>query len=274
MKYSGRYSNKIDMSKFDEIMIQYDKQDRQLVDFLIHHVNQKVVLVIRDINDFYSSQEWKKLNAIKEKFPELIFSVCFGEIGRFETGGNELQVSIDSLVDIPYFTGDLVTNFDQLHYLCKRGISEVYLGEDICFDLWRAKQVASSYGVKIRTFPNVGQCSVKSGLALKKFFIRPEDVEEYSDCIDTLEFWGPLDRQGTLLKIYKKGIWFGDLQELLLDFDLSFDSRRIVPGFAQMRKTCQRKCMKGESCTICDRVYLISKKLEDKELIIKRKKTH
>jgi hypothetical protein len=175
-------------------------------------------------------------------------------------------------LQVPFFTGCVATNFDQLNYLCSYGISDVYLAEEICFDLKRAKRICVNNNVQVRAFPNVAQSSITSIPALKKFFIRPEDIDVYSDVIDVLEFWGPADRQAILYKIYTKGVWFGDLQHLLLGFDISFDSRRIVPGFAPIRKVCQRKCMKGEHCSICDSIYNISKQLEDKNLIIKKKK--
>lgn len=272
MKYCGQYSNKIDMTIFDEISILYDKQDRQLISFLQKHLNQRVILIITDIEDFLQTEEWIKLNAIYEKYPDFNFTICFKEISKFQEVSNSLLQCIKEL-KMPFFIGCVATNFDQLQYLCGLGVSDVYLGEDICFDLRRARAVCDRYKVQIRAFPNVGQCSVKSGPALKKFFIRPEDIEEYSDYIDTLEFWGPLDRQGILLQIYKKGVWNGDLKDLILDFDLSFDSRTIMPDFAYIRKNCGRKCMKGERCSICDTVYRISQKLADKNIIFKQKKT-
>ena len=271
MKYCGQYSNKIDMSLFDEISIIYNKQDSQLISFLQGHLNQRIILIVKDVEDFLQTEEWKKLNAIQEKYPEFNFAVCFKGVCTFQEAPDALQHCIKEL-KIPFFTGCIATNFDQLQYLCNLAVSDVYLAEDICFDLKRARAVCDHYKVQIRAFPNVGQCSVKSGPALKKFFIRPEDVEEYSDCIDTLEFWGPLDRQVTLLQIYKKGIWFGDLKDLILDFDLSFDSKTIMPDFARVRKNCGRKCIKGERCSICDTMYRINQKLADKNIIIKQKK--
>lgn len=271
MKYCGRYSNKIKMSVFDEVAIVYDRQSKEVINYLEANKSHNTVLIVRDIKDFHSAKEWIKLNAIKTQYPDFQFSVCFNEVARFSPFSEELIECVRNIT-VPFFTGYLATNFDQLHYLCKQGVSDVYIAEDICFDLMRARRVASSYGVKLRAFPNVGQSSVKQGPALKKFFIRPEDVAEYEDCIDILEFWGPLDRQKTLHEIYTKGVWFGDLKELILDFDLSFDSRRIIPGFARLRKTCGRKCMKGERCGVCDRILSISKVLEDKDLIIKQKK--
>ena len=34
-----------------------------------------------------------------------------------------------------------------------------------------------------------------------KFFIRPNDIELYAQYIDTIEFWGPEDRQDVLFEI-------------------------------------------------------------------------
>lgn len=273
MKYCGQYSNKIDISLFDEISILYDKQDRQLISFLQKHSNQRVILIITDIEDFLQAKEWIKLNAIYEKYPDFNFAVCFKEISRFQEAPDALLQCIKEL-KMPFFTGYVATNFDQLHYLCNLGISDIYLAEDICFNLKRARAVCDRYKVQIRAFPNVGQCSVKSGPALKKFFIRPEDVEEYSDCIDILEFWGPLDRQETLLRIYKKGAWYGDLKDLILDFDLSLDSRCIVSTFGAMRKSCDRKCIKGDPCAACDKVLKIGQKLANNNVFIKQKKNN
>lgn len=268
MKYCGRFSNKINMQVFDEISIIYDRQDEELLNFLQQHSNQTITLIVTNIPSFYQVKEWEKLNLIKEKYPEYQLQVCFLEPSRFNTFSDELQACIKEL-QIPFFTGYLAVNFDQLHYLCQQGVCEVYICEELGFDLKRAKAVADKYGAKIRTFPNVAQASVKTTHALKKFFIRPEDVEEYSDVIDTLEFWGDIDRQGILLKIYKKGVWFGDLQDLIFDLDFSFDSKRIVEGFAKIRKSCARKCMKGGSCSACDHYLSISEKLKEKNLYIK-----
>jgi len=273
MKYCALFSNKINLNAFDEIAILYDRQDKELVPFMQKYSNKKIILRITNLQDFYEAKEWKKLNAIHQKYPELGFTVCFKEVGYF-TVMSEMMVECIQSLEIPYFTGDTVVNFDQLHYLVEQGVSEVYLAEDICFDLKRAKKVCDNYGVQIRAFPNVAQGSIQSGPALKKFFIRPEDVVEYEDCISTLEFWGPTNRQEILYRIYKKGVWLGDLNQIILDFDLSFDSSRIVPGFAQLRKSCGRKCMKGEHCSICDRVLNISEKLKQKNLVIKKKKNN
>ena len=274
MKYCCRYSNKIKVENFDEVSILYDKQDRELVDYLSNHSYQKTTLIISDIHEFYESQEWIKLNAIKEKYPDFNFSVCFYSMRPFEEFTEELKECGNALVNIPFYTGYLAVNFDELNYLCQQGVSEVYVGEDLGFDLKRVKRVANQYSIQVRVFPNVAQSCIKSTPALKKFFIRPEDVAEYEDCIDTLEFWGTLNRQDILRKIYGRARWMGDLQDIILDFDIHFDSRRIVSEFGKMRKICGRKCMKGDYCKTCEQVYALSKKMEEKGVIVKNNDFH
>lgn len=273
MKYCGRYSNKIDMSKFDEISIRYEGQNEELITFLQEHSNQTISLVILDIDQFYSNQVWEIVNAIHETYPEIVLKVCFGDIGHFALIDEKLLAGAQAL-KVPYYFGFIAVNFDQLNYLCEYGASEVYLAEDICFDLKRAKRICDRYGVKIRAFPNVAQASVKTSPAHKKFFIRPEDLETYSDVIDTIEFWGELDRQEIFYRIYRSGKWFGQLREIIADLNMEFDSRCIIPIFAESRKTCGRKCMKGDSCKICDSILSISRKLGDMNMIIKQKKNN
>lgn len=271
MKYSAIYSNKIKLNDFDEIIIIYDAQDGALPKFLQAHENQHIILSIANVPDFIDTQEWKKLNAIYEKYPN--FSIRFGGVGAFrELPENIIEFLQSDVLTMPYFFGMIAVNFDQLNYILNLGVSQVYLGEDICFSLDSAKRLCKQHQVAVRAFPNVAQSSVKATPALKKFFIRPEDTVEYTHYIDTLEFWGPTDRQEILLRIYKKGVPFNDLNDLILDFNFNFDSRRILPGFARIRSSCNRRCMKGTPCSICDRFLSISEKLSEKGLVIRHKK--
>jgi hypothetical protein len=272
MKYNVEFLKHLNLKDFDEITIQYDRQDEQLIKFLEDHAEQRVILCVKDVIDFAQGEEWRKLNAIHEKYPDYNFAVKFYQCRAFDSKENPLLMQSIENLTIPFFTGDCVTNFDELNYLLTLGVSDVYLTENICFDLARARALCDEHKTSIRAFPNVAQANVRSTPALKKFFIRPEDVEVYEKYIDVLEFWGPADRQVILLKIYKKGRWFGDLNEIILDLNLEFDSRRIIPPFAQMRTTCRRKCMAGEKCAICDHSFNISKHLEDKNIIIMNKK--
>lgn len=274
MKFSAQYTSAIKhFEKFDEVIIKYEFQNEALIHFLQEHADRQVVLSISalKIKEFINLHEYEKLNAIYIEYPN--FSVRFYEPCKFEKIDNELLEAVSKL-KIPYFTGMCVNTFDQLNYLCQQGVSQVYITEEMGFDLMRAKRVCRRHGVQIRVFPNVAQYSIKQESALKTFFIRPEDLDEYSDCIDIVEFWGPVNRQEVLRKIYGNKRWFGTLQELILDFDEPIDSTYIPPSFGRMRKGCERRCMKGERCTACNQIIEISEFLKEKGIIVKPLKKH
>ena len=272
MKYSVNYSNKLkSLDGFDEIIIRYEQQEEALPQFLEAHLEQDIVLSIDNVKDFCYYQRWGYLNALYEKYNN--FCIRFYQTRDFSEIDAELKAVIESL-EVPYFFGMLASNFDELHYLLSLGAKQAYLVEDICFDLLRAKQVCSSYGVTIRAFPNVAQACVRSTPALKKFFIRPSDVPAYEEYIDILEFWGSEDRQEVLLQIYKRGNWMGDLSVVILDLNYKIESQYIIPQFATMRIHCERSCMKGGTCSCCERILSIGEKLKSKGIMLTTKKQH
>ena len=272
MKYSVNYSNKLkSLDGFDEIIIRYEQQEEALPQFLEAHLEQDIVLSIDNVKDFCYYQRWGYLNALYEKYNN--FCIRFYQTRDFSEIDAELKAAIESL-EVPYFFGMLASSFDELNYLLSIGAKQVYLVEDICFDLMRAKQVCSSYGATVRAFPNVAQASVRSTPALKKFFIRPSDIPTYEEYIDILEFWGSEDRQEVLLQIYKRGNWMGDLSVIILDLNSKIESQYIIPQFATLRVNCERKCMKGNNCSCCERILSIGEKLKSKGIMLTTTKKH
>ena len=272
MKYCANYSNKIKLDSFDEISIIYNGQFSELIGFLNDHSDKKINVIIENFDDFHNQEEWKKFNTIYEQ-GITNFEVCLTAQRPFAELTDAMLEDIEKL-KMSYFTGHYVTNFEQLDYLLNKGVSSIYLVEDICFDLKRAKAVCDNYGAQIRVFPNIAQSCIRSAEPLKKFFIRPEDLREYSDVVDIIEFQGPLDRQMVLQRIYQKGFWYGDLSVIILDLNLSIDSNRLLPFFGKLRKDCERKCIKGHSCTMCDRMFSISEKMKENNLIISQSNQH
>lgn len=265
MKYSAVYSNKINLDDFAEVIIEYKhSQEEDLPLFLEYNQKKDIVISISDLDEFIRYKEWHIFNAIYEQYP--YFTLRFYKVSKFEEIP-ELVIDLLENLNMPYFFGICATTFDQLHYLLDLGVSQVYLAEDICFDLTRASRLCGE--TLIRVFPNVAQGSIKSGPALKKFFIRPEDVKEYADVVDIFEFWGPTDRQNVLRRIYEKGKWLGDLQAIILDLDIELESQYLIPQFAHIRKDCGRRCMKGEKCSVCEHIKSISEKLKEKNLMLK-----
>lgn len=274
MKYCCQYSTNTKIKSFQEVLIPYGSQDRELLGFLKKHSKQmRVVLVVESPHALYVTKGWELLNAIRSEHKDYQFAVCFGAAGRFSAVDEELKTCMSNLIDIPYFLGYTIVNFEQLHYILQFGVSDVYLAEGICFDLRRAKSLCKKHGVAIRAFANIAQSEVHDSAPLLKFFVRPEDVPALEQYIDVLEFWGGPDRQDVLLRIYSRGIWFGDLHDLILDFNLSLDSRRVAPDFAPFRANCGRECLTGTPCTFCASVLNVANRLEQEGLFIRQKPT-
>ena len=68
---------------------------------------------------------------------------------------------------------------------------------------------------------------------------------------------------------------FGKLNEIILNLDendkIDLDSRYIIPRFAEARVKCGKKCLKGNNCQICERIYELSQSLEKAKLIVRKK---
>lgn len=275
MKVCFEYFNSSKLlNDVDELKIKYDDQDVQLIDFLERHSHQRTILDIQDIDSFNRLQEWRKLNAIKAKYPHFNIALMFHP-GSTRQVPKEMLDTINKLDNIPYFFEFFVTTWEQLHYLISLKVSDVYLTEDMCFELEAAKALCSAKGVSIRAFPNIAQSSVWDSPAPAKFFIRPEDLDFYSQYIDTIEFWGDPLKQDVFYHIYcVSKRWIGELNVIVADLNATFNNSGILPLFAQTRANCGKQCMRGKRCAICFKLDSLSNTLKDKGISVKVKKKH
>ena len=265
-----RKSRNMENEAIGEFNIKYDKQDNALITFLQTYPNKRVNLIIEDIEAFIANKEYAKLNAIKAALPDSNFAVCFGGLQTNTINLTRAMAATAHLENIPYYSGTIVTTWDAVHYLINHGVCDIYIGEQLGFELPTLSQKCKAANVKIRTFANVAQSSVTEIDPYLKFFIRPNDIELYAQYIDTIEFWGPEDRQDVLFEIYSKGRWLGDVNEIILGFKEPLDNKCIIPLFGQMRLNCGRKCLKGAHCRMCYTISNLATTMKDKNLIFKQ----
>ena len=50
--------------------------------------------------------------------------------------------------------------------------------------------------------------------------------------------------------------------------EYGFDSRYIIPRFAETRIKCGKKCLKGGKCQICERIMQLANSLKKANLIV------
>lgn len=262
MKYCVDYFRHIEgLDQADEYTIKYSKKNDILITFLEENKDKIINLTIEEKLD---DVDYKTLKAIYGTFSNFRL--------RFEFyDSNEIENIVEC--GIPFFFGNRVNNWDEFLGLVDLGVTDIYVVEDMCFDLERVAEIAQKENIKLRTYANVAQSTWKDTPGIKKFWIRPEDVSIYEQYIDVIEFFGTPQQAAVLLKVYKDiKKWFGPLKEIIIGLEDDLDSRYIVSEFATRRVGCQKNCLKGGKCRICNRVIELSKVLEENNLIVKQDK--
>lgn len=262
MKYSTRYyvGNPLNREA-DEIIIKYTKKSTGLLDFVQKYAEeQRIVIDITTIETMENIEEnyeyWTVAEKVHPNFAVLL-SVTQKEI-----------IPALKELNLKYFFYEYADSWDALTYQISEGVSDVYIANEFGFNMQFIWEYCNEHNVEIRVFPNVAQsaCSYAEGLdTLKFFFVRPEDVEEYGVYVSTFEFFGPLDKQYVLYKIYTSKRWLGNLKNLILGFDKNIFSNMIAPNFAERRMKCRKKCAYG-ACDFCDHIEDLAKVYEENNL--------
>lgn len=197
-----------------------------------------------------------------EKYPNLYLKLTLDYYEKIK--------ELEDRKDLRFFFDTRVSDWDTLLGLIDFRVTDVYVVEDLCFELDKVAEIAHSRGVKIRIYPNVAQSKWYDSNPLKKFFVRPEDIDMYKDYVDSVEFYNVDKKLETYYKIYalnKK--WFGKLNEIILDFNSELDNKYVIPRFIDKRISCGKKCLKGARCRRCDNVETLSKTLEKSGLVVR-----
>lgn len=263
MNYCIRYNNKSQkLNEAAEISIKYDGQDITLLEFMEANYLSRIILRVDDINDFIVNKEWKKLNAIKKKFPHYNFAVCF--CAR-QSGSRDFMKDIEEL-NCDWFTDYPIIDWDTLHFWAAVGVSDVYICEALGFELDRVAKFCHARKIKVRIYPNVAQHSIKILQPLRSFFVRPEDVDFYEPYVDVMEFWCDLEKQDVYFHIYKEQKhWPGDLSHIIIGLE-SVNNVLIKDNFAATRVSCAKDCLRGESCDLCGHVATLSRLVKESQL--------
>lgn len=277
MNYCFHYIKSIrDYSKVQEIAIEYLGQHKALKNFIKNNPDKRIILQVKDIQTFMEQHLESAIAAVIDDTQGNI-TLCLDIQVPAREIDKEIIDYLDILneMDIAYFFNHIITDTEKLNYYLELGVSDVYIAERLGFELSAVKAVCRRYKVTVRAFPNVAQISrEEKDNPLQAFFVRPDDVEYLSRYIDVLEFWGPLDRQETYLKIYQQGYWYADLRALIIGLDDSLDNKGILPTWGIIRANCHRDCLKGKHCRSCETLSRISTKFADQSIMIKHKKAH
>lgn len=170
-------------------------------------------------------------------------------------------------IGIPYYFAEAVSDWDILHQYINLGVSDIFVTGILGFELDKVKKVLSEKNIQIRCYANICQTLWSEGDTFKAFYIRPEDVDIYSEVIDVLEFYNAEDKQNVLYDVYfhsKK--WTGDLREIIQGLKVRVNSYYLLGNeFALRRMKCGKKCLKGSNCHLCERVKELADTIENSD---------
>lgn len=256
MAFCSRYDSR---SKYlfdiDEIIIPFHDSDKNLMEFIEAHQNQRVIIDIKN--------EWRSFFTaiflpIREKYSNVAI--------RLSELTDEIYSDLQK-IDLPFFLNKVIVEWEGFETTTNLGVSDIYIGGQLGFELSDVARAAVRKQVRIRIHPNVAQSMYKETDPLKTFFVRPEDIDLYNRrFISTFEFYFPEEvdlNWDVLYKAYaidKK--WNGPLKEIIIGLDSDINNMTISNRWTAQRLDCHRKCFKGSSCNVCKQFYDLSKNLE------------
>lgn len=270
MKYCIDYTPKsVKMDVADEINVPFNRNDiLSLLDFLEKHKKQRTNIYIKDLEECLQYKIVEKMIKIKKEHSDFNFAL------KFDDYNSDLPIQLLQEAEMDFFFNIGVAQWEDLLRSLSLGVSDVYITGELGFELDEVAAMAHKNNASVRVFPNLSQRAWNGIPAIKTFFIRPEDTEAYEKYIDIFEFYGDRKKHDLYYEIYAENKeWYGKINEIIIDLDLDFtlDSKYTIPRFGEKRATCNRKCLKGGKCQICERIEELSQTLEKANLIVKLK---
>lgn len=255
LKYSvsGRQPLSV-MKEADEIRIAYKDYD-YILD-LIQKIPEKTFII--DMFDVKTVDEvnWERLEFYNTQVKIIIclYNLKNGIYDKCKEMG------------LRFYWGFAINSFYKLHAILDLHPAYVYIDAPLSFDLEKVKKWTGS--TQVRMCPNL---AYTDGLprenGIRGQFVRPEDVDKYEPYIDVFDFnFKDLRREGSLLSIYKDGIWPDDLNYIIDNLNVSVDNAIIPKEFGEYRLTCAQRCMANGACHFCNSTIRFAQSLRSHKL--------
>ena len=143
MAFAARWDSRSKyLNDIDELIIPFHGTTDKLTNFLDAHINQRIIVDIQE--------PWRNF-----------FGAIFAPIGEKYTNIalrlSELNMDIIPNIKktkIPYFTTEVVVEWEKFQELVNYGVSDIYIGEQLGFELDDVGRAAARAGIRTRIFPS------------------------------------------------------------------------------------------------------------------------
>ena len=248
MQYAIHYHPQFrHFDEIDEVIFDYGGSD-SIVEFvpkILKKQNQKAVINIQTIEKEKIEEVIPFLNKLKNIHSNILLQIDFYK------QKNLIELLKDNQFDFMFAT--FAKDYDTFYSMIELGAKEVYITEYLGFCLKNLQQIREEKNIKLRVFPDIAQSTKGTTNIISpitKFWIRPEDTELYEQYVDTFEICRLDNKQSVIYEIYKRQQWFGPIQEIILDCDITLENTNLDPRFGQERINCGKRCTYGK-CNLC-----------------------
>ena len=264
MKYCGHYNNKNFHNKdFDEWIFNYPENNPNLImkmrSLKEENCDKRIII---DISDFCGEPNWEILSASVREYPSSAILITKEQIDFVP------QIRMNK---IDWFFANGCSSWDMLKECIDYGVSDVYIINELGFDIKNVSAYCKKNKTKVRIYPNIAQNSalLLTIGAYTSFYVRPEDVPLYEEYVDVFEFFGAPEKEGVLYEIYSDEEWLSDLELLILNIPTPRDKRTknnfIAEVFGKSRLDCKKKCIYND-CAICANCVSAAKAIKERRL--------
>ena len=166
---------------------------------------------------------------------------------------NREQMNMCKEIDAKFYFGYPISSFYDLRAAVACGVCYVRLDAPIFFQLDKVKEL----GVPVRAVPNVAYLDfIPREDGVCGTWIRPEDLEDYEEYVEVIEFEDCDNRkEQALYRIYiEQKAWPGELNDIISNLNYNGTNRMIPPHtFGIKRAVCGQRCQETGRCKICYR---------------------
>lgn len=178
--------------------------------------------------------------------------------------------------NIPFFFNmeNSVTNYTNLDCFIHMGVSDIYIADDLCYNLKQVSEYCHAHNVNIRMSLNhIPSTALDRGVNPRSPFFRPQDIDELSNYIDVFEFdcgedfsWGKFNV--LYRNWFQKKNWHGQLKDINDDVYFDFSNESLYPDLSSFKMQCERRCNKRASspCRKCEQWVSVADTLTEKGL--------
>ena len=236
-----------------------DKFDSLLIFLQEHNTERFNIIIDEDLNDYIF--DLKELKRAKDINPNIHIVI--------KPYLENIQILKNLNISFYFPFNFAATNFRELEALIEMGVSDVYIADDLCYQLEKVHNICHTNNVQLRLLlDRVNSFKENANNDPKAPYFVPEVIEELAKYVDIFEFSENTSkaRLNTLYRIwFEKKEWRDSLNYLYPLLEIFIPNQYLLPYFIAYRMNCGYKCAEGSVCKKCVQFLEIAQILYKKE---------